>query len=208
MLIQMKITDFLEELGSNSPAPGGGSISALAGALGGALTAMVCRLTVDNSKYAEVQSEIQAILAEADRLSAKLTNCVDADTEAFNQVMAAYKLPKATDAEKTARSEAIQKAMQHAADLPLGVAECCLRVLAMSGRVLKIGNANAASDAAVAGLMAHAGLHGALYNVKINLGSIKDEKFVANTQTKVSAIIEEDKVLHQELLATASQVIG
>ncbi|HML32764.1 cyclodeaminase/cyclohydrolase family protein [Sporomusa sphaeroides] len=208
MLIQMKITDFLEELGSNSPAPGGGSISALAGALGGALTAMVCRLTVDNSKYAEVQSEIQAILAEADRLSAKLTNCVDADTEAFNQVMAAYKLPKATDAEKAARSEAIQKAMQHAADLPLGVAECCLRVLAMSGRVLKIGNANAASDAAVAGLMAHAGLHGALYNVKINLGSIKDEKFVANTQTKVSAILEEDKVLHQELLATASQIIG
>lgn len=208
MLIQMKITDFLEELGSNSPAPGGGSISALAGALGGALTAMVCRLTVDNSKYAEVQSEIQAILAEADRLSAKLTNCVDADTEAFNQVMAAYKLPKATDAEKAARSEAIQKAMQHAADLPLGVAECCLRVLAMSGRVLKIGNANAASDAAVAGLMAHAGLHGALYNVKINLGSIKDEKFVANTQTKVLAIIDEDKVLHQELLATAGQVIG
>lgn len=208
MLIQMKITDFLEELGSNSPAPGGGSISALAGALGGALTAMVCRLTVDNSKYAEVQSEIQAILAEADRLSAKLTNCVDADTEAFNQVMAAYKLPKATDAEKAARSEAIQKAMQHAADLPLGVAECCLKVLAMSGRVLKIGNANAASDAAVAGLMAHAGLHGALYNVKINLGSIKDEKFVANTQTKVLAIIDEDKVLHQELLATAGQVIG
>ncbi len=208
MLIQMKITDFLEELGSNSPAPGGGSISALSGALGGALTAMVCRLTVDNSKYAEVQSEIQAILAEADRLSAKLTNCVDADTEAFNQVMAAYKLPKATDAEKAARSEAIQKAMQHAADLPLGVAECCLKVLAMSGRVLKIGNANAASDAAVAGLMAHAGLHGALYNVKINLGSIKDEKFVANTQTKVSAIIAEDKVLHQELLATAGQVIG
>lgn len=208
MLIQMKITDFLEELGSNSPAPGGGSISALAGALGGALTAMVCRLTVDNSKYAGVQGEVQALLAEADKLSTRLADCVDADTEAFNQVMAAYKLPKATDAEKAARSEAIQKAMQHAADLPLGVAECCLKVLAISGRALKIGNANAASDAAVAGLMAHAGLHGALYNVKINLGSIKDEKFLANTQTKVSAIIEEDKVLHQELLATASQVIG
>lgn len=204
----MKITDFLEELGSNSPAPGGGSISALAGALGGALTAMVCRLTVGNSKYSEVQNEIQAVLVEADRLSDMLARCVDADTEAFNQVMAAYKLPKTTDAEKAARSEAIQKAMQHAANLPLGVAECCLKVLAMSGRVLKIGNANAASDAAVAGLMAHAGLHGALYNVKINLGSIKDEKFVADTQTKVSAIIEEDKALHQQLLTTASQVIG
>lgn len=207
MLIHMKITDFLEELGSNSPAPGGGSISALAGALGGALTAMVCRLTVDNSKYIEVQDEIKAMLAEADQLSDLLARCVDADTEAFNKVMAAYKLPKTTDAEKSDRSEAIQKAMQHAADLPLSVAECCVKVLAMSGRVLTIGNANAASDAAVAGLMAHAGLHGALYNVKINLGSIKDEKFVTDTQTRVSAIIEKDKALHEQLLTTASQVI-
>ncbi|HWR45937.1 cyclodeaminase/cyclohydrolase family protein [Sporomusa sp.] len=208
MLIQMKITDFLEELGSNSPAPGGGSIAALAGSLGGALSAMVCRLTTGNSKYAEVQSEIEAMLDEADKLTSLLARCVDADTEAFNKVMAAYKLPKATDEEKAARSEAIQKAMQHAANLPLDVAECCLKVLAISGRVLIIGNANAASDAAVAGLMAHAGLHGALYNVKINLGSIKDEIFVTATQAKIKTIVEQDKELHEQLLATASRVIG
>ncbi|SMC79385.1 cyclodeaminase/cyclohydrolase family protein [Sporomusa malonica] len=208
MLIQMKITDFLEELSSNSPAPGGGSISALSGALGGALTAMVCRLTSGNSKYAEVENEIEVMLAEVDKLTKVLARCVDADTEAFNKVMAAYKLPKATEVEKAARSEAIQKSMQHAANLPLDVAECCLKILAMAGRVLTIGNANAASDAAVAGLMAHAGLHGALYNVKINLGSIKDETFVITTQAKIETIVGQDRELHEQLLAAASRVIG
>lgn len=138
----MKVADFLEELSSNSPAPGGGSISAL--------TAMVCRLTIGNSKYTEVQNEMEGILEEADSLRNVLARCVDADTEAFNKVMAAYKLPKATDEEKAARTNAIQHSMQHAANLPLDVAECCLKVLALAGRVLIIGNSNAASDAAVA----------------------------------------------------------
>lgn len=208
MLIQMKVTDFLAELGSNSPAPGGGSISALAGALGGALTTMVCRLTIGNSKYAEVEGEIETILAEGERLAAWLTQAVDADTEAFNQVMAAYKLPKETPTEKTARSEAIQKAMQQAAELPLAVADCCSKILGLANRVLTIGNANAASDAAVAGLMAHAGLHGAIYNVKINLSSLKDETLVQQLQTKVKAILEQDSQLHGQLVAKASQVIG
>lgn len=208
MLTQMTISDFLQELGSNSPAPGGGSIAALAGALGGALTTMVCRLTVGNSKYTEVQGEIETILAEADQLAVFLTQAVDADTEAFNKVMAAYKLPKATDVEKTFRSQAIQQAMQQAANLPLNVAECCLKVLNMAQRILTIGNANAASDAAVAGLMAHAGLHGALYNVKINLASIKEETFVAATQAKIKAIITQDNQLHEQLLKNASKVIG
>jgi len=208
MLTQMTITDFLQELGSNSPAPGGGSIAALAGALGGALTTMVCRLTVGNSKYTEVQSEVETILTEADQLAVWLTKAVDEDTEAFNQVMAAYKLPKATDEEKVTRSEAIQQAMQQAANLPLKVAECCLKVLAMAQRVLTIGNVNAASDAAVAGLMAHAGLHGALYNVKINLSSIKEEQFVAATQAKIKTIVAQDSELHEQLLKNASKVIG
>ncbi|QDR79976.1 cyclodeaminase/cyclohydrolase family protein [Sporomusa termitida] len=208
MLIAMKITEFLEELGSNSPAPGGGSISALAGALGGALTAMVCRLTVGSGKYAEVETEVTALLAEADALSGVLTRYVDADTEAFNKVMAAYKLPKATEAEKLDRSAAIQQAMMYATNLPLEVAACCLKVLTMAVRILAIGNSNAASDAAVAGLMAHAGLHGALYNVKINLGSIKAPGFQQEIQTKMDLIIKEDERLHSELIAVAGKVIG
>ncbi|SMC79533.1 cyclodeaminase/cyclohydrolase family protein [Sporomusa malonica] len=208
MLIQMKINEFLEELGSNSPAPGGGSISALAGALGGALTAMVCRLTVGSSKYAEVQSEVEAILVEVDQLSNVLARCVDADTEAFNKVMAAYKLPKVAEDEKLARSEAIQQAMVYATNLPLDVASCCLKVLSMAVRVLAIGNTNAASDAAVAGLMAHAGLHGALYNVKINLSSIKEQGYQNDIQAKMALIIKEDERLHNELVAVAGKVIG
>ncbi|WP_425060058.1 Methenyltetrahydrofolate cyclohydrolase [Sporomusa carbonis] len=208
MLMQMKVNDFLTELASNSPAPGGGSIAALAGALGGALTAMVCRLTVDNNKYAGVQNEIQGILARADELSGSLAKYVDEDTETFNKVMAAYKLPKATDEDKAARSAAIQTAMKNAAVLPLNVAGCCLEVLTLAARVLAIGNTNAASDAAVAGLMAHAGIYGALYNVKINLGSIKDLAFVEDAKAKVEQIIKEDAVLHETLLATAGRVIG
>ncbi|HEY3425502.1 MAG TPA: cyclodeaminase/cyclohydrolase family protein, partial [Negativicutes bacterium] len=94
MLVQMTVADFIKELGSDSPAPGGGSIAALAGALGGALTAMVCRLTVDNEKYAGVQTQMKAVLVKADSLAAALTNYVDQDTEAFNRVMDAYRLPK------------------------------------------------------------------------------------------------------------------
>lgn len=208
MLTQMTITDFLKELGSNSPAPGGGSIAALAGALGGALTIMVCRLTVGNTKYTEVQAEVETILAKTEHLVASLTQAVDADTEAFNKVMAAYKLPKVTDEEKALRSQAIQQAMQQAANLPLNVAECCLAVLNMAQRVLTIGNANAASDAAVAGLMAHAGLHGALYNVKINLASIKEETFITAMQAKIQEIVSRDSQLHAQLLSNASKMIG
>lgn len=208
MLTQLTVTDFLAELGSDSPAPGGGSIAALAGALGGALTTMVCRLTSGNPKYGEVQDEVESILAQADQLVFGLTKAVDADTEAFNKVMAAYRLPKATEAEKNMRSEAIQQAMQQAASLPLKVAQCCAKILAMAQRILVIGNANAASDAAVAGLMAHAGLHGALYNVKINLSSIKDESFVADTKAQSAAIADEAEKLYAQLWQTASQVIG
>ncbi|HWR40515.1 MAG TPA: cyclodeaminase/cyclohydrolase family protein [Patescibacteria group bacterium] len=208
MLIQMKLSDFLAELGSDSPAPGGGSISALAGALGGALTSMVCRLTVGNDKYAHVQKEIETILPQADELAGSLARYVDADTAAFNKVMAAYKLPKATDAEKESRSEAIQQAMVAATHLPLTVATSCLKVLSLAVRILAIGNSNAASDASVSGLMAHAGLHGALYNVKINLGSIKDPAIQQDIQTKMADILREDERLHHELLAAAHKVIG
>lgn len=208
MLTEMTITGFLHELGSNSPAPGGGSIAALTGALGGALAAMVCRLTVDNDKYNDVQSEIRLMLTEADQLSAVLAQYIDEDTAAFNKVMAAYKLPKGTNEEKAVRSRDIQEAMRFAAELPLKVAESCLKVLSLANRALVIGNANAASDAAVAGLMAHAGLHGALFNVKINLSSIKDEQFITAAQERMAEIIGQDEHLQQNLLLTAGRKIG
>lgn len=208
MLVEKTILAFTDELASNSPAPGGGSISALAGSLGAALTAMVCRLTIGNEKYGNAQDEVKEMLAKADNLIQMLTKYIDEDTMAFNKVMDAYRLPKDTDEQKIARSQAIQQAMENAASLPLRVAECCLEIITMAKRAILIGNTNAASDAAVAGLMAYAGLNGALYNVRINLPSIKDKEFVDNGRAKVNLIKSQADSAYVELTAAADKAIG
>lgn len=208
MLIEKTVTEFIAELASASPAPGGGSVSALAGSLGAALTAMVCRLTLGNQKYSDVQAEAGVMVKQADELKDLLQKYVAEDTEAFNKVMSAYKLPKDTAEQKTVRSQAIQQAMQNAASLPLKVAECCLAIITMAEQMLRLGNANAASDAAVSGLMAHAGMHGALYNVRINLASIKDQQFVENTQAQVDTIKSQAAVKYGKLIAAADKAIG
>ncbi len=208
MLQDKTVRDFIAELGSDSPAPGGGSTAALAGALGAALIAMVCRLTVSNAKYAAVQPEMGDILAKYNRLTLLLAECIDKDTEAFNQVMAAYKMPKGSETEKSLRSQAIQESMKQAALLPLEVAEYCLKILETAIRVLAIGNPNAASDAAVAGSMAYAGLNGALYNVKININAIKDERFVAELTEKIAGLKNKAREAYRELEKTADQHIG
>lgn len=173
MLSDLKINQFLEVLGSDTPAPGGGSVAALAGALSASLVAMVGRL----SKKSENQQRIQEIIELGDRVMKELQNLIEEDTEAFNQVMAAYKMVKSTDAEKAARSQAIQQAMKNAALVPLSVMEKSLAVLEITNEIAKLGNQNAITDAGVAGLLGVAAVKGAGYNVQINLLSIKDEDF-------------------------------
>ena len=207
MLITKSVQDFITELAADSAAPGGGSAAALAGCLGAALTKMVCNLSLDEAKFGAVLPEIQAIQTQATDLLAKLTRAVDEDATAFNEVMAAYKLPKTTEDEKTARLTAIQQSMKKAALLPLEVAGDCLAVLKLAGRILPIGNANAASDAAVSGLMAYAALQGAIYNVKINLGSIKDADFCQKTREQISAISDEAKKENAALTAAVEKVL-
>ena len=207
MLITKSVQDFITELAADSAAPGGGSAAALAGCLGAALTKMVCNLSLDEAKFGVVLPEIQAIRTQAADLLAKLTRAVDEDAAAFNEVMAAYKLSKATEEEKTARLAAIQKSMKKAALLPLGVAGDCLEVLKLAGRILPIGNANAASDAAVSGLMAYAALQGALYNVKINLGFIKDIEFCQDIRQKIAVISDEAKKENTALTAAVEKVL-
>ena len=208
MLMTKSVQDFITELAADSAAPGGGSAAALAGCLGAALTKMVCNLSLDEAKFGAVLPEIEAIRTESGDLLAKLTRAVDEDAAAFNEVMAAYKLPKATDEEKTARLAAIQQSMKQAALLPLGVAGDCLAVLKLAGRILPIGNANAASDAAVSGLMAYAALQGALYNVKINLGFIKDADFCQKTRDQIAAILDEAKKENAALTAAVEKVLS
>lgn len=188
MLMEKTVRSFVTELASDSPAPGGGSAAALAGSLGAALTTMVCNLSLDEEKFKQSLSEIQTIRSEAAALMEKLMLAVDEDAQAFNEVMDAYKLPKTSDEEKASRLATIQQSMKKAALLPLGVAGDCLTALKLAHRILPIGNANAASDAAVSGLMAYAAIQGALYNVKINLGFIKDADFCADTRNRIAEI--------------------
>ncbi len=206
MLMDKSVRDFVTELASDSAAPGGGSAAALAGCLGAALTTMVCNLSLDESKFQDSLPEIQSIRAQSAALLEKLTRAVDEDAAAFNEVMDAYKLPKSTDEEKKARIATIQQAMKNAALLPLGVAGDCLDALKLAGRILPIGNSNAASDAAVSGLMAHAAIQGALYNVKINLGFIKDADFCTDTRKRINEISDAAKKENAALEAAVGKI--
>lgn len=207
MLMDKKLNEFLAELKSDSPAPGGGSAAALAGAIGAALGIMVGNLTLNSNKYAEVHEKANQLTQQLEKRLAVLERYVDEDTRVFTQVMQAYKLPKSTDAEKTLRSQTIQQAMQSASQLPMKVATICMEVLELSSEVLEIGNANAASDAAVAGRMAHAAMWSAIYNVRINLGSIRDQDFVANMNKKIASVVEHSEELFTQLVDKANEKI-
>ena len=207
MLIDKSITGFLAELKSDSPAPGGGSAAALVGAIGAALGIMVGNLTVSNAKYESVHEECTKVSLDLEERLAALEKYIDEDTEAFNQVMKSYKMSKSNDEEKLVRSKAIQESLKVASTLPFAVAKACLNVLELSGKILSIGNANAASDAAVAGRMAHAAMWSAIYNVRINLGSIKDGDFVADMKGKVEGIVARSEELIVQLVKTADEKI-
>ena len=207
MLMDKKLNDFLAELKSGSPAPGGGSAAALAGAIGAALGIMVGNLTLTSEKYIASHDQASQLIEQLEEKLASLERYVDEDTQAFTQVMQAYKLPKITDGEKALRSQKIQQAMQAASQLPMKVATICMEVLEMSGKMLEIGNINAASDAAVAGRLAHAAMWSAIYNVRINLGSIKDQKFVDEMTTQVARVVDHSEELLTQLAHKANEKI-
>lgn len=208
MLIDHTVSDFVEELASNSPAPGGGSTAALAGALGAALSLMVCNFTVDKPKFSEVQEEISLLKKRGIDLKNGLMKDIDGDTDAFAEVMKAYKLPKETDAEKTLRSERIQEANKQATLLPINVAKACIEVMELSSKVLTIGNPNTACDGAVSGVMAYAGFQGAILNAKINLHSIKDQAFNQDVRDQIIVLQDAADKIHQLIQAQANEVIG
>ena len=185
MLSSLSVTDLLNEIASDSPAPGGGSVSALAASLGAALTSMVCRLTIGKKKYIDVQSEIEKVLKRSEDLRVQFISLIDEDTEAFNKVMAAYGLLKETEEQKVKRTAEIQNALKTATLVPLKLMELCREAMELVRIVVEKGNQNSISDASVAALMLQAGCEGAALNVKINLGSISDTDFVEQTKMKL-----------------------
>jgi methenyltetrahydrofolate cyclohydrolase len=207
MLTGNSITGFLAELKSDSPAPGGGSAAALVGAIAAALGIMVGNLTMHNGKYESVHEESRKLALDLEACLIALEKYIDEDTAAFTGVMKAYKLPKSTEDEKQMRSQAIQEALKAASKLPFEVAHDCLHVLELSEKMLSIGNVNAASDAAVAGRMAQAAMWSAIYNVRINLGSIQDRDFVTNLTGKIEDIVARSELLMAQLVKTADAKI-
>ena len=198
-LIDRSLEEFSNILASKSPTPGGGSISALAGAIGADLIVMVCRLSIGNDKYKASQDLLEESLDKAQILAKRLLERVDLDSEAFNRVMAAFRMPKETEQEKRARSAEIQAGFKEAVQSPLSIASECLDVLKVAGDLIGKINTNAMSDFGVAALQAHAGLEGAVMNVRINLPSIKDEQFVAKTSHKVSHFLEEGGAIRDKI---------
>jgi len=196
----MKVNNFLSELASNSPAPGGGSVAALAGALGAALTSMVCNLTVGKEKYNDVKDEIKNVLRKSEKIRKKLTKLIDEDTEAFNDVIKAFKMPKETEKQKEARSRAIQEGYKTAAKVPLETANVCGEIFDLAKIIAEKGNQNSITDAAVSALMAKAGVESAILNVKINLGSIRDEKFVKNISSEIDKLVKNAEHKTKEIL--------
>jgi formiminotetrahydrofolate cyclodeaminase len=170
-LLDLRLRDLLDRFGSTEPTPGGGSAAALSGATGAALVAMVCAMPKTRTGAPEERGRLDTALGWTREASSRLRSLVDEDSEAFDAVMAAYRLPKATDEEKAQRKEAIARAMSRATQVPVQTAEACLVVMRAAVEAAQNGNANALSDARTGGAMGWAGLLGAAENVRINAGS-------------------------------------
>jgi len=193
------LSAFLDELASSSPAPGGGSVAALAGALGAGLTAMVCNLTIGKKKYAEVEAEMKAILAQAEGLRAQFTELIDRDTDAFNKVVEAFGLPKETEPQKALRAAAIREATKEATLVPLEVMKHCIDALALTQRVVDQGNPNAISDVGTSALMLHGACSAAALNVRVNLKGLQDSEFVGWKTDEVNSILKTSTMMLEEI---------
>ena len=203
-LASSTISSFLSELGSSSPAPGGGSVAALSGSLAAALDSMVCQLTLGKKNYEDVQHDISELSHQVKKLQKRLTALIDEDTNAFNDVMTAFKMPKETDGQKKKRSQAIQKGYKKAAEIPLKTAQTAKEVLHLSIDIAKKGNTNSITDAGVAALLGYAAVHAAALNVEINLGSIKDEDFIKKMSEELKTLrneSEKEKKMVEDIVA-------
>jgi formiminotetrahydrofolate cyclodeaminase len=190
ILVKQNIKMFLDELASSSPAPGGGSVAALSGALGAALSSMVCNLTRRKQGYETVQNELKKISEKSEKLRNELTTLIDKDTEAFDEVMKTLNMPKETEDQKKHRRLAMQAAFKHATEVPLETARKCMQILDISQIVAEKGNKNSISDAAVSSIMAQAGLQAAIWNVRINLTSITDIQYVHKISTELPLLLQ------------------
>ncbi len=199
---------FLDMLASGEATPGGGGAAALTASQAAALISMVIHFTVGKKKYADVEAEMQRHLVRSEQLRRDLLAEVDADAAAFEAVSATYGMPKETDADKAARTAAMQEALKHAAAVPYGVAQQALAILELAEPVGAKGNSNVVSDAASALYLAYAALKCALVNVNINLKFIKDEAFVAEWLAKSDEMLRHADAAYAAARTAIEQTLG
>ena len=201
-LAELKTAEFVDLLASDAPAPGGGSAAALEGALGAALTAMVCGLTVGKKKYAEFQELAEEAQKKATDLKVRFVDVMDRDTEAFNVVSAAFGMPKATDEEKAARSAAIQEGLKGCTKTPFEMMELAVETLELTASILGKSNDSAASDLGVSALSLRSAIQGAWLNVLINIGSLKNKELAEEYRAKGEALLAKALPLADQIYDT------
>lgn len=205
---KMSVIDFTDELSMDSPAPGGGSVAALIGSLGAALTSMFANLTIGKKGYEDYWQELQQLAIHCQEAKDALLRAIDQDTNAFNSLMNAFSLPKKTEDQKALRFQAIEDATKRAIEVPLGVVEICEKITPYCQVIAENGNVNAISDAGVAALSLRAAALGAAFNVRINLKSIKDKDYFNQTREKMNTLLENINNGCDKILSIADEKIG
>jgi methenyltetrahydrofolate cyclohydrolase len=190
MYIEESIQHYLDELASAQPTPGGGSASALSGALAAALASMVCRLTPGKAGYEDVQSEIEHIWEQTEQLRARFAQLLQEDIAAYGQLAAAYRMPRGTDEERSQRAAAIQERLTAAAQVPLEVVESAATLTRLCRRLAEIGNANVLSDILAATALARATSEGAAAMVRINLRPMKNAQLASALEERVTDALQ------------------
>ena len=197
-LINLKVAEFSNEVSSDSPAPGGGSVSALSGSLSASLVAMVSNLTFGKKEYENKKRTIEKIGCDAQKIKKELNLLIDSDTDAFNMIMESFRLPKKTIEEKAARDMKIEKATINAIEIPFKVMELSMKSLKLSKKIAKIGNKNSLSDSGVSSEMAFSAINGAYMNVLINLKELANDDYVKKMNKKSNTLIKEANKIIKE----------
>ena len=203
-LADLNIKEFLAKTASESPVPGGGSIAALSAAIAASLAEMVANLTIGKKGFEENKKQMKDIAKKAADYRNELMKDIDRDSEAYKDVLTAFRLPKNNEKEEKNRKQAIEDAFKNASLVPLGVAQNAFKIIELAGEVVKYGNKNAVTDGAVAVMMARTAVLSALYNVKINLSSIKDVDFVERLQKDVKRMESEIEKKERKILSGLS----
>lgn len=206
MLVDLSVKEFLAKTAGSDPVPGGGSIAALNAAIAAALTEMVANLTIGRKKYEDKEELMKQIALQAGQFQSDFIKDIDADSDAYNKVFDAFKLPKETEEEKADRSKQIQLATKIAAEVPLEVARKAYAMMEIIAKAAEEGNQNAVTDACVGIMTARTAVLGAILNVRINLTSIKDEEYVKSLTDEVNQLEKDAVAKEQEVIQKVKQI--